>query len=810
MCMTGAHVNAQNKCVMVLQATHVNVHLYFRGAQCPYNPTTSRRQPMLITLNIDDRGYTSKPEHEAGIISDRVRQQTATVAIDPADLMDYIRQGYTFTPAQIGGDINEWKPRGADGRRHAATNEATGKRYQTRDFWISQQIIVADIDNTKEVMREDGTKSKEPINKPLTPADALEICKAHGIDPFMIYDTFSSTDTLPRFRVLLVLNKPLTDINATDGYIKRFAQIFNKATEPELCADRSIEPVKLIFGGRADCIIYQGQSITDTELLEALPMAEDADKRAEMPQNDAGANNKQADNSKRLQAHTGAYMSLQMQLRADINNFDLANYVETTTASRSNGAHYNPCPICMHDDCLEITGALYRCYSDNHPKTASGKIGGSIIDYLMQADNLTHGQALDKFKFDIMHYDREQWQDAWKQEQSTGKSTEQWHEDDWSSLLAEAEKQTGGAMPQAENAQQVQETITEATANNSHEIRYPAILMSAADYLQSGSYDADIDYMKQFAGRHMGLHPDIDKHLTLYPGLAVLGGQASLGKTTFAVNMVSKLLERGEHVLYFAFEQTAAEIMSKSIAAHIFAKNDATKLTNNDVKSGNRCTEIAEAIAELAEHAGNYHLIECNFETTAEDVIGTIGAYMQEHRGIKPIAIIDYLQLIAMPDNFRGTMRDHMDATLKRFKGYQKDNGLFMVAISSFNRSSYLEPVSYESFKETGMIEATCDYVWGLQLSVIDTEDYFTETGAKGGKVSRADWSKKEMQQAEQMQMPKRVQLVSLKNRGGRQTYKANFLYYPQHDYFEPETDANNSMSTGAVNWQDIKKAFNN
>ena len=89
-----------------------------------------------------------------------------------------------------------------------------------------------------------------------------------------------------------------------------------------------------------------------------------------------------------------------MQLRADINNFDLANYVETTTASRSNGAHYNPCPICMHDDCLEITGALYRCYSDNHPKTAGGKIGGSIIDYLMQADNLTHGQALDKYKFD--------------------------------------------------------------------------------------------------------------------------------------------------------------------------------------------------------------------------------------------------------------------------------------------------------------------------------------------------------------------------------------------------------------------------
>lgn len=763
---------------------------------------------MIITLNIDDRGYTSKPEKEAGIISDRVRQQTATVVLDPAELMEYIERGFTFTPAQIGGDINDWKPRGADGKRHALTNEATGKRYQTRDFWISQQIIVADIDNTKEVMQEDGTKSKEPINKPLTPADALEICRAHNIEPFCIYHTFSSTEALPRFRVLLVLDEPITDIEQADGYIKRFAQIFNKATEPELCADRSIEPVKLIFGGRADCMTLQSQCITKKELLDALPMLDNGTEGAEMPLNRAGGINEHRDTSKHLQTHTGAYMSLQMQLRADINSFDLASYVELTTASRSNGAHYNPCPICGHGDCLEITGALYRCYSDNHPRTAGGKIGGSIIDYLMQADNLTNAQALDKFKFEIMQYDREEWQEAWKQEQGAGISKEQIQQaqDDWSSLLAEAEKQTSSMMP-ADNAQQVQENITEATGNDVQQIRYPAKLISATEYLSGGSYDADIDYLKHFSSRHMGLHPDIDKHLTLYPGLAVLGGQASLGKTTFAVNMVSKLLERGEHVLYFAFEQTTAEIMSKSIAAHIFAKNDATRLTNNDVKNGNRCAEIAEAIAELAEHAGNYHLIECNFETTAEDVIGTIGAYMQQHPGIKPIAVIDYLQLIAAPDNFRGTMRDHIDATLKRFKGYQKDNGLFMVAISSFNRSSYLEPVSYESFKETGMIEATCDYVWGLQLSVIDTEAYFTEIGPKGGKVGRADWSKKEMQQAEQMQMPKRVQFVSLKNRGGRQTYKANFLYYPQHDYFEPETDANNSMSTGAVNWQAITKA---
>lgn len=742
---------------------------------------------MQIVLNLDNRGYKSKPhDKEVAAISNRVRCGSAITVIDPKELIFLMRDGYTFTQSQIAGDPREYKGK---------INDATGKPFRCRDFWISQQIIVADIDNTKEVVHEDGTKSKEPLDHPLTPDIALKICKEHGIDPFMIYGTFSSTDDLPRYRVLLVLDKKIIDINQADDYIKRFAQIFNKVTAPEQCADNSIEPVKLIFGGTGTSVWYGSCEITKTELLDALPKAEDADKRTEMPQNDAGGNNEQSDASKRLQAHTGAYTSLQIQLRDDINNFDLASYIEATTSSRNDGSHINPCPICQHNDCLEVTGALYRCYSSNHPATASGNIGGSIIDYLMQSENLTTAQAMDKFKFDIMRYDREQWQEAWKQD--NGMSKEQMHEDDWSSLLATAEARAIEPV----NASDAQEVQDNTTATNADAIRYPAKIMSAAEYLQSGSYNADIDYMKQFAGRHMGLHPDIDKYLTLYPGLAVIGGQASLGKTTFAVNMASKLLEQGEHVLYFVFEQTPAEIMTKSIAAHIYAKDDNTRITNNDIKNGNRCAEVTEAMAELAEYSNNYHLIECNFETTADEVIGTIGTYMQEHKGIKPIAIIDYLQLIAMPDNFKGTMRDHMDATLKQLKGYQKANGLFMVVISSFNRSSYLEPVSYDCFKETGMIEATCDYVFGLQLSIIDTEQYFVIDGARGGKTSRPDWSKKEMQQAEQTQMPKRVQFVSLKTRGGKQLYKANFLYYPQHDYFEPETQTD--IST-AIDWQAI------
>ena len=309
--------------------------------------------------------------------------------------------------------------------------------------------------------------------------------------------------------------------------------------------------------------------------------------------------------------------------------------------------------------------------------------------------------------------------------------------------------------------------------------------MSAADYLSNGKYDFDIAYMQQFAGRHMGLHPDIDKHLTLYPGLAVLGGQASLGKTTFAVNMAHKLIERGEHVLYFAFEQTPVEIMTKSIAMHIYNKCPDTILTNIDIKNGCSNAEVAEARAELIESMSNYKLIECDFSNTVADVIAAIGSYMQAHADIKPIVIIDYLQLIAPPAGFKGGIREYMDENLKALKGYQKSNGIFMILLSSFNRSSNYDPVSYESFKETGMIESTCDYVWGLQLTIQDpnNENFYLMPGVNGMK-ERTDWSKKKMIQAEQSKMPKRVEFVSIKNRSGKQAFRAGFVYYPQHDYF--------------------------
>ena len=111
--------------------------------------------------------------------------------------------------------------------------------------------------------------------------------------------------------------------------------------------------------------------------------------------------------------------------------------------------------------------------------------------------------------------------------------------------------------------------------------------------------------------------------------------------------------------------------------------------------------------------------------------------------------------------------------------------------ISNFNRSSNNEPVSYDSFKETSMIEYTCDYIWGLQLAILDAEntDFYVTTGSRGGEKESTIDKRRRMIQEAQQKTPKEVELVSLKNRNGRQFFKVYFHYMPQYDLYVEESD---------------------
>ena len=111
-----------------------------------------------------------------------------------------------------------------------------------------------------------------------------------------------------------------------------------------------------------------------------------------------------------------------------------------------------------------------------------------------------------------------------------------------------------------------------------------------------------------------------------------------------------------------------------------------------------------------------------------------------------------------------------MDEAALKLKHISRDYETPVLCISSFNRMNYAEPVSMESFKESGGIEYSSDVVIGLQL-------YGTGWYTKKGETLDVDYEKS--------RTPRRIQARILKNRDGITGQFVNLEYFPAVNLFQ-------------------------
>lgn len=365
----------------------------------------------------------------------------------------------------------------------------------------------------------------------------------------------------------------------------------------------------------------------------------------------------------------------------------------------------------------------------------------------------------------------------------------------WADFRKCAEESAKTVISERQIDQEVRESIVSKTENVSQGIvdtpetdktpKDSFRMINVGDFIEENGYDDSIQYFQRYHDRKIGFE-NLDKYLTLYPGVACLGGASSLGKTTFAVNVVDNLLANGETVIYFALEQLPIELVTKSLARRVYELDPFSRINNIDIKNGATSEALVRAKSEYKQTAQHYYIVEGDFTFTAQKIIKYVESFISA-TGIRPIVVIDYLQLIAPPEGFRGTLREIVDENLKAIKDLSKRNELFILLISSFNRSSYKEPVSMESFKESSMIEYTCDYILGLQLSILEDSSFYTTAGSRGGERDNNNDKKEKMLYEAINRSPKEVELVGLKNRNGKQRFKCFFKYYMQYDVFVPD-----------------------
>lgn len=303
-------------------------------------------------------------------------------------------------------------------------------------------------------------------------------------------------------------------------------------------------------------------------------------------------------------------------------------------------------------------------------------------------------------------------------------------------------------------------------------------------YLMNGYSDDEARFAK-YKDRKTGFS-NLDSQTNLYPGLYVLGAISSLGKTTFACQLSDQLARAGEHVLYFSLEQSRYELVTKGLARLTAQRNKERALSAIEIRNGTVTEELRKAKAEYVRFATHEIIYECGFDTTIETIIGKVQSYIED-TGVKPIVIVDYLQIIRPLDSRQST-KDAVDGHVRAFKKLQVENDLVVLLISSLNRQNYLTPIDYESFKESGGIEYTADVIWGLQLSVMNNEMFDKEKGLK---------QKREAVRAAKKANPREIELVCLKNRYGVSSYTCRFQYYAKNDYFVPRDESNTVVQHG-------------
>ena len=294
-------------------------------------------------------------------------------------------------------------------------------------------------------------------------------------------------------------------------------------------------------------------------------------------------------------------------------------------------------------------------------------------------------------------------------------------------------------------------------------------------FLENNFYSESEKYIS-YKSKKTGFE-NLDKNLDgVSPGLYIFGAESSLGKTTFLHQIADYMARKGDSVLYFSLEQSKMELISKSLSRIAYLELG-EKVSSKHIIYNTDRELTAEVISEYKKYAENIFVHEGNFNSNVVDIKNKIQDYISL-TGKSPIVFIDYLQVMQSVDMRMGD-KQKTDTNITELKRISRDLFIPVFVISSLNRGNYLVPVNYESFKESGSIEFTADVLIGLQYSAINQIQDVKKVSEQRTLMTNA-----------KLEIPRQIELICLKNRGGKQIFKQHYNYYPVYNYFEESEEA--------------------
>ncbi|QBN19759.1 replicative DNA helicase [Flavobacterium nackdongense] len=190
--------------------------------------------------------------------------------------------------------------------------------------------------------------------------------------------------------------------------------------------------------------------------------------------------------------------------------------------------------------------------------------------------------------------------------------------------------------------------------------------------------------------------------------LIVIGGRPSMGKTQFAVNLVSNICQQNP-VLYFSFDLLPKDLTARFVSCR-------TNIPVNKIINRQLMGEEIEKIKSVTKDFKNSSVFISDVSSIViENILAEIHSYVTNY-GVR-VVVIDYLQLMGSSKiNFgREAEIGHI---CKVLKNCAKELNISLILLSGLSRSVELRGSSKKpqliDLRESGSIEQLADKVWLL------------------------------------------------------------------------------------------------
>ena len=688
--------------------------------QIPIAPSISKEGDIMaldsvkIQLNLDKVQFTRKPNNpETAKLMNRLATCQTAITVD--DLARAVEHGQSFTIGLKAGTKG--------------------------DSWQSQQILAVDVDNDYK----DAQGVKHCLETPLPSDDAIMLLECWGIEPAIVYETFSNTDEWPRYRIIIVLEEPLTDKDKARDYMVRLTGLVNEYCRG--CADTVIQDAaRLLYGSGPGSVIYRGDELTPLAALDALPVFEDAESAESAEPAEPATKKSPVEYGGSYDTHDYILEALESINPATL---DYADWLKIGMALKNGGFDVDVWDTWSRND---------RRYKQNDcVKRWKGFRGGVNVGSIIYIAKRNGWEPSEKLKADYKaRKEAERFQSA-------AMDFDSYIEYDGYSVPQEAQEKPPAlpaAQPQGEALTAPQEAPRKPQRVDAFE--------SFMDKIQTEAYRPVRTGMGAFDRLLYGGIPR--------QSLIMLTAAPGAGKTTFCQQVFESAAARGTDVMFINLEMSREQLLSRSLSRLIHQQGG--DMNAMQIMRGYKWTDeqreyVEQAAAIYREKINpfmHYNPIEGTDITRIMEGLEKAAAWCKKKGRNPPVAVIDYLHLITGKDD-KG--RDMDAATViklavKRLKDWAVANDSYVFAIGANNRTANSKgTITLESGRDTSAIEYSADIQLSLNYRVlhekrkINIRHYDEDAGQYEEKEDKATPDNPDVMEALQ-QMPERDMIIQV------------------------------------------------